>query len=806
MAAQFTKHFVQDLTQDIKIRQCGTIVFNTDNDSNVIEVELYNGETAYADGGTVSGACICPDGSTVALSGTLDGNLASVTLTGDCFAIQGQIGIGVQVTSGTTKTTVLKAIYNVELLETDTVVDPGSRLTISVADLVNDIETAVASIPADYSDLLAAIAPTFSASTAYSAGAYVWYEGDLYRFTSAHAAGSWTGTDAEAAVVCTEIKDIQTDVSDLKSAVTHNDIAAALSYSFGYINGSGNIASSTTHYISAMIPVEAGGSYNYYGYESGNIFAIGFYETSESTTAMTAVSIGAPQTTKSIDFEVPIGAKFMRVGYHKDYGKPTIYKRTAQNMLWTSLEQNLSYPNPGFIFYNDGSVASNNAFHCTDFIEIRGTILKMQMPFYSQASIAFYDSTKTYIADSSVRNTSTSAQTGDSRIYTVEIPSSAKYFRTSKADALSNTYFSGAIAADDSEAIREIKNKTGLSNEILCPSKLFVAQDMPVYYYPLQMALNSKKFETPTVLYQESFTSANKWNRQNQKDFAYMTYNSDGNMTMTMKINHVKNDNTVEEIASKSVDVISYAKPTDKTAKVLVIGDSYFNYPWITDTTQGSVGEGVMSQIDVLATADGNTVQFMGTKLEYTTAGGTAYYGEAYGGWKATDFTGTSSPFYIDGTACNFTDYFTTNGTPDIVLFFLGMNYADGSGIDTMITAIKSASASTKIIVCTVPPWPKYWTAVPDDLYAKELRRQNQNKNYLALFDGRTNDGIIVCPIHMTFERTFHYIHSNTKAATYPDEYAPYFTQCYNNHPSANGAKTIAYVVYDYLLYFMKDM
>ena len=602
-----------------------------------------------------------------------------------------------------------------------------------------------------------------------------------------------------------EFTSLSGSVDDLKSAVINNDVANTVEYSFGYINGSGNIASSTTHYISAMIPVEAGESYNYYGYEAGNIFVIGFYETSESTTALTAVSIGAPQTIKSIDFEVPSGAKFMRVSYHKDHGKPIIYKRTTQTMLWTSLEQNLSYPISGFIFYNDGSVVSNNAFHCTDFIEIRGTILKMQMPFYSQASIAFYDSTKMYIANSSVRNTSSSAQTGDSRIYTVKIPATAKYFRTSKADALSNTYFSGAIAADDSEAIRDLKNETGLSNEILCPSKLYVAQDMPVYYYPLQMALNSKKFEMPTVLYQESFTSANKWNRQNQKDYAYMTYNSSGDMSLTMQINHVKNDNTVEEIVNKNVSIISYAKPTSKTAKVLVIGDSYFNYPWITDTTQGSVGEGIMSQIDALASADGNTVQFIGTKLEYTTQGGTAYYGEAYGGWTENNFLSSSSPFYINGQI-DFGAYFTANGTPDIVLFFLGMNYGTGSGINTMITNIKAASANTKIVVCTVPPWPKYWVAIPDDNYAKEMRRQNQNKNYLTLFDDRTNDGIIVCPIHMTFERTFHYIHSNTKAATYPDEYTSYFTQCYNNHPSTNGAKTIAYVVYDYLLYFMKDM
>lgn len=38
--------------------------------------------------------------------------------------------------------------------------------------------------------------PTFSESTAYSAGEVVNYQGKLYQFTADHAAGTWTGTDA----------------------------------------------------------------------------------------------------------------------------------------------------------------------------------------------------------------------------------------------------------------------------------------------------------------------------------------------------------------------------------------------------------------------------------------------------------------------------------------------------------------------------------------------------------------------------------------------------------------------------------
>lgn len=253
---QFVKHFVQDLTQDIKIRQCGTIVFNGDNLSNVITVDLYNGTEPYSGGGTVAGAVICPDGATVPLTGTLSGNVASVTLTGDCVAIPGQIGIGIQVISGSTRTTVLKAVYNVDLVSTDNVVDPDSRITASVTQLVADIEAATAEIPAsDMASLMSGIAPTFSATTNYAAGAYVYYSGTLYRFTNAHAAGSWTGTDATAVA-------LGNDVTDLKSAVDNDSTMLTVDRASYYVmqnriyQKSTNQIKSLTNFYCAKVVVD----------------------------------------------------------------------------------------------------------------------------------------------------------------------------------------------------------------------------------------------------------------------------------------------------------------------------------------------------------------------------------------------------------------------------------------------------------------------------------------------------------------------------------------------------------------------
>lgn len=49
------------------------------------------------------------------------------------------------------------------------------------------------------------IAPAFSASTTYVSGDYVLYGGKLYQFTSDHAAGAWTGADAEETTIAEKL-------------------------------------------------------------------------------------------------------------------------------------------------------------------------------------------------------------------------------------------------------------------------------------------------------------------------------------------------------------------------------------------------------------------------------------------------------------------------------------------------------------------------------------------------------------------------------------------------------------------------
>ena len=229
--AQFEKWFTQDLTQNIELRHCESIVFTNDNLSNVVGVNLFVNGVEYSGGGTVTASVVRSDGATVALSGTLDGNKASVTLTSGCFGVPGLIGVYIRLNDGDTKTTVLSAVFTVIQSETESAVDPGTIIP-SVQVLIDEIEDAVNSIPADYSQLLASIAPTFSTITAYAAGVYVWQEGVLYRFTAAHPAGSWTGTDATAVVVGNELSnavryDTAQSLTDTQKTTARGNIAAA---------------------------------------------------------------------------------------------------------------------------------------------------------------------------------------------------------------------------------------------------------------------------------------------------------------------------------------------------------------------------------------------------------------------------------------------------------------------------------------------------------------------------------------------------------------------------------------------------
>lgn len=223
-----------DLTKPIKVEYLDGNIFTMDNGGNTINVYCYEGEEPATLGGSVSANVIRPDGTTVTVSGAIDGNKAYVTLQQAAYAVPGHVTIIIKVTQGTTVTTIAAIVANNMLSSTDTIVDPGTIIP-SVQALIAQIETAVGSIPADYSALLATLAADYSSSKTYAVGDYAWQAGVLKRcivpittaetYTAAH----WTNAV------------LGDDLSALKSAfaqytgVTENLIASE--YEKGSING-----------------------------------------------------------------------------------------------------------------------------------------------------------------------------------------------------------------------------------------------------------------------------------------------------------------------------------------------------------------------------------------------------------------------------------------------------------------------------------------------------------------------------------------------------------------------------------------
>ena len=215
-----------------------------------------------------------------------------------------------------------------------------------------------------------------------------------------------------------------------------------------------------------------------------------------------------------------------------------------------------------------------------------------------------------------------------------------------------------------------------------------------------------------------------------------------------------------------------------------------------------------MAFIKEYASEDNNVIDFIGTHLSYAD-NGQNYYSESYGGWSEGTFVDSSthtyegsqiySPFYINGTACNFSDYFENLGeTPDIVVFFVGMNgdysATTGQAIQTMITGIKAVSASTKFIVCTIPGYFKNRYLYNYAYASGDYQKYMKNNAYYTLFDGAEDEGVYICPINAMWSSEHHYITADEAILRFNTDVK--MPICRNHHPNQTGVQMIADAIY----------
>lgn len=185
--------YVQDLNTPVRVNYLQGNIFSADNYGSIVGIECYRAGQPASLSGSVAATVVRPDGATVGIIGTLSGNKASVAIPYAACSVPGVISINIKLTSGSTVTTLGLVVANVYKTSTDTAVDPGTIIP-SVTALIAQIESTVATIPADYSSLWASLAPVYDPAGAYLVGDYCTYNGGLYRCKTAIPSGeSWTG-------------------------------------------------------------------------------------------------------------------------------------------------------------------------------------------------------------------------------------------------------------------------------------------------------------------------------------------------------------------------------------------------------------------------------------------------------------------------------------------------------------------------------------------------------------------------------------------------------------------------------------
>ena len=97
-----------------------------DNQAHTWRIALLDGGRAAQLTGTVTGYFVRPDGNTVAVQGSLTGNVASVTLAQACYAYEGDIQAVMRLYSGGRLVTLSALILPVRKVLTDSIVDPGN--------------------------------------------------------------------------------------------------------------------------------------------------------------------------------------------------------------------------------------------------------------------------------------------------------------------------------------------------------------------------------------------------------------------------------------------------------------------------------------------------------------------------------------------------------------------------------------------------------------------------------------------------------------------------------------------------------
>lgn len=187
----------------VNIESLQGMAFQAESGGHTFEIYGVNDAgTTVPISGTIAGVFLRPDNTDVALTGSVVDGVARVTLTQACYAVTGRFGLTIFADDGGLKTAVYACIGTVSRTTSGNVAGSTPQ---DVVDLINAINTAIAGIPASYTDLMAGVAPTYSNLSVYAFGSYAWYNGKLYRCKAPiTTAESWTAAHWESVALTTD--------------------------------------------------------------------------------------------------------------------------------------------------------------------------------------------------------------------------------------------------------------------------------------------------------------------------------------------------------------------------------------------------------------------------------------------------------------------------------------------------------------------------------------------------------------------------------------------------------------------------
>ncbi|MBO7206996.1 MAG: hypothetical protein J6X83_04170 [Methanomicrobium sp.] len=143
----------QDLHSPVVVHHLRGNVFSQDNQGNLIGVNVFDGGAPAVLSGTVTAYVIRSDGATVPVDGVLSANTCYAILSTACYEVEGTLSVVIKLTGGGSTTTLCAVVAYVYKSITDTAVDPSSIIP-NISTLIQTIDDAIDSIPADYSALL----------------------------------------------------------------------------------------------------------------------------------------------------------------------------------------------------------------------------------------------------------------------------------------------------------------------------------------------------------------------------------------------------------------------------------------------------------------------------------------------------------------------------------------------------------------------------------------------------------------------------------------------------------------------------